>query len=97
VIVGTGLGSVSTESSDPDATSLIDLITAIKASGVPAIFVENMSNPKVMQQIAQESGVTIAPPLYTDALGDANSDGATYIAMMRYNVRTIVTALIGAQ
>jgi len=96
-IVGTGLGSVSTESSDPDATSLIRLITAIKASGVPAIFVENMSNPKVMQQIAQEAGVAIAPPLYTDALGDANSAGATYIGMMRYNVRTIVTALTGTK
>ena len=97
VIVGTGLGSVSTESSDPDATSLIRLITAIKTSGVPAIFVENMSNPKVMQQIAQEAGVTIAPPLYTDALGEANSSGATYIEMMRYNVRTIVTALTGTK
>jgi zinc/manganese transport system substrate-binding protein len=96
-IVGTGLGSVSTESSDPDATSLIRLITAIKTSGVPAIFVENMSNPKVMQQIAQEAGVAIAPPLYTDALGDANSAGATYIQMMRYNVRTIVTALTGTK
>ena len=97
VIVGTGLGSVTTESSDPDATSLIQLITAIKASGVQAIFVENMSNPKVMQQIAQEAGVTIAPALYTDALGEANSSGATYIEMMRYNVRTIVTALTEAQ
>jgi ABC-type Zn uptake system ZnuABC Zn-binding protein ZnuA len=96
-IVGTGLGSVTTESSDPDASRLIRLITAIKASGVPSIFVENMSNPKVMQQIAQEAGVAIAPPLYTDALGDANSAGATYIEMMRYNVRTIVTALIGTK
>jgi len=96
-VVGTGLGSVTTESSDPDATSLIQLITAIKASGVAAIFVENMSNPKVMQQIAQEAGVTIAPALYTDALGEANSSGATYIEMMRYNVRTIVTALTEAQ
>jgi ABC-type Zn uptake system ZnuABC Zn-binding protein ZnuA len=33
--------------------------------------------------------------IYTDALGEANSSGATYIEMMRYNVRTIVTALTG--
>jgi zinc/manganese transport system substrate-binding protein len=88
---------VTTESSDPGASSLIGLITDIKASGVPAIFVENMSNPKVMQQIAQEAGVAIAPPLYTDAMGDATSEGATYIEMMRYNVRTIVTALTGTK
>lgn len=96
-IVGSGLGSVTTESSDPGASSLIRLITDIKASGVPAIFVENMSNPKVMEQIAQEASVTIAPALYTDALGEANTSGATYIEMMRYNVRTIVTALTGTK
>jgi ABC-type Zn uptake system ZnuABC Zn-binding protein ZnuA len=50
-----------------------------------------------MQQIAQEAGVAIAPPLYTDAMGDATSEGATYIEMMRYNVRTIVTALTGTK
>lgn len=96
-IVGTGLGSVTTESSDPDAQRLIQLITDIKTSGVPAIFVENMSNSKVMEQIAQEASVTIAPALYTDALGEANTSGATYIEMMRYNVRTIVTALTGTK
>ena len=96
-VVGTGLGSVTTESSDPDAASIVALVNDIKASGVQAIFVENMSNPKVMQQIAQEAGVAIAPPLYTDAMGDANSEGATYIEMMRYNVRTIVTALTGTK
>jgi ABC-type Zn uptake system ZnuABC Zn-binding protein ZnuA len=96
-VVGTGLGSVTTESSDPDAASIVALVNDIKASGVQAIFVENMSNPKVMQQIAQEAGVAIAPPLNTDAMGDANSEGATYIEMMRYNVRTIVTALTGTK
>ena len=95
-IVGTGLGSVTTESSDLDAASIVALVNDIKASGVQAIFVENMSNTKVMEQIAQEAGVTIAPALYTDALGEANSSGATYIEMIRYNVRTMVTALTEA-
>ena len=95
-VVGTGLGSVTTESSDPDAASIVALVNDIKASGVQAIFVENMSSTKVMEQIAQEAGVTIAPALYTDALGEANSSGATYIEMIRYNVRTMVTALTEA-
>lgn len=95
-VVGTGLGSVTTESSDPDAASIVALVNDIKASSVQAIFVENMSNTKVMEQIAQEAGVTIAPALYTDALGEANSSGATYIEMIRYNVRTMVTALTEA-
>ena len=87
---------MTTESSDPDAASIVALVNDIKTSGVQAIFVENMSNTKVMEQIAQEAGVTIAPALYTDALGEANSSGATYIEMIRYNVRTMVTALTEA-
>lgn len=97
VVVGTGLGSVTTESSDPDAASIVALVNDIKSSEVAAIFVENMSNSKVMEQIAQEAGVAIAPPLYTDALGANNSSGATYIGMMRYNTKTIIEALTRAK
>lgn len=46
-----------------------------------------------MDNIAREAGVKLAPPLYTDALGDPGSEGETYLKMMRYNVRTIVEAL----
>lgn len=94
-IVGTALASASTEASDPSPAVLADLIKQIKAAGVPAIFAENISNPKLMQTIADEAGVKLAPTLYTDALGDPGSTGATYIDMMRYNVTTIVAALKG--
>ena len=57
------------------------------------MFIENVSNPELMQRVASEAGVTVAPPLYTDALGVAGSDGDSYIKMMRYNVTTIVNAL----
>lgn len=92
-IIGTALGSASTDGSDPGATAVVALSDAIRAAGVPAIFVENIANTQIMEQIAQTAGVVIAPPLYTDALGDAGSAGAHYIDMMRYNVRTIVQAL----
>jgi ABC-type Zn uptake system ZnuABC Zn-binding protein ZnuA len=94
-IVGTALGSVSTEAADPSAGELAELVEAIKASGVPAIFAENVSNPALMETIAREAGVTLAPTLFTDALGEPGSEGATYLEMVRFNVTTIVTALAG--
>ncbi|GAB4418253.1 MAG: zinc ABC transporter substrate-binding protein AztC [Anaerolineae bacterium] len=91
-IVGSGLG-VSTEASDPSAAEVVGLIEEIKAVGVPAIFTENVSNPKLMERVAAEAGVTLGPQLYTDALGEPGSDGETYLKMMRYNVTALVTAL----
>lgn len=92
-IIGTALASASTESADPSATEIAALVEKIKAAGVPALFAENISNPKLMAQIADEAGVALAPSLYTDALGVPGSAGDTYLRLMRYNVTTIVTAL----
>jgi len=91
-IVGTALGAT-TEQADPSAGEIARLVEDIRASGVPAIFVENVSNPALMETIAREAGVALAPPLFTDALGQPGSAGETYLSMMRYNVRTIVEAL----
>jgi zinc/manganese transport system substrate-binding protein len=93
IILGSGLESVSTEASDPSAADFAKLCDAIKAAKVPAIFAENVQNPKLMQRLAKETSVRVAPPLFTDALGKEGSDGDTYLKMMRYNVNTIVTQL----
>ncbi|HWV23660.1 MAG TPA: zinc ABC transporter substrate-binding protein [Thermomicrobiales bacterium] len=94
-IIGTALGSFSTEVGDPSARDIATLIDEIKASGVPAIFAENIVNPALMESIAEGAGVELAPPLYSDALGEPGSDGDTYIHMMEYNTTTIVEALGG--
>lgn len=94
-IVGTALGAVSTEVADPAAGELAELVGDIQAAGVPAIFAENVSNQDLMETIAREAGVVLAPTLYTDALGEPGSEGATYVEMIRYNVMTIVNALLG--
>lgn len=94
-ILGTALGSLSTESGDPSAADIAKLVEQIDDAGVPAIFAENVMNPDLMQAIADEAGVELAPPLYSDALSDSDSGAATYIDMMRSNTTTIVTALTG--
>jgi zinc/manganese transport system substrate-binding protein len=92
-VIGDVLGSVSTEASSPSAAELAKLSDEIKSAQVPAIFTENIENSAVINQVAQEAGVKVAPPLYTDALGKPGTPGETYLKMMRYDVDTIVAAL----
>lgn len=92
-VVGAVIPSVTTESSDANAGELAQLVDTIKGSSVPTIFVENITNPDLIEQVANSAGVTVAPPLYTDALGKEGSEGASYLELMRYNARTIVEAL----
>lgn len=92
-VVGTVLASVSTEASDPSPATFAKLVGSVKAAKVPAIFAENVHNPKLMERLAKEAGVKLAPPLFTDALGKPGSGGDTYEKMVRYNVTAIVDAL----
>ena len=94
-IIGSLLGTVATASGDPSARDFAQLVNDIKAAGVKAVFVESVTNPAAMDRLAQEAGVKIGPELYTDSLGPANSEGATYLTAMRHNAKSIVDALLG--
>jgi zinc/manganese transport system substrate-binding protein len=94
-VVGTALGSSSTETSDPSAAEVARLVDTIRSAGVPSIFVEDVGDARLMERIAVEAGVRIAPPLYTDALSPPGGEADTYIKMMRHNVATIVATLRG--
>lgn len=87
------LGSVSSDSSDPSAGQVAEIIDRIRVLKIPAIFAENIINPKLTLKIAEESGVNIVPTLYTDALGPVDSPGHDYLGLMRFNVKSIVEAL----
>lgn len=93
--IDSAIESVSTETADPSAGEIAALVTEIQESSVPAIFAENITNPALIEQIAREAGVTVAPTLYTDALGQPGTRGETYLSMMRYNIDTIAAALSG--
>ncbi len=92
-VVGTVLASVSTEASDPSPATFARLVASVKAAKVPAIFAENVHNPKLMERLGKEAGVKLAPPLVTDALGKPGGEGDTYEKMIRHNVAAIVDAL----
>ncbi|MGB6103851.1 MAG: zinc ABC transporter substrate-binding protein [Pusillimonas sp.] len=80
-----GLGTDS-EASAGDVAALIRQIKAQKAAG---LFLENISNPRLIEQIAKETGMKIGGKLYSDALSAENGPAATYIDMMRHNIATI--------
>ncbi len=92
-LTDSALGAITTAEGDPSAAQIAAVIDEIRAVGAPAVFVENVGNPELMEQIAREAGVTLAPPLYTHGLGAAGSGAETYLDMMRYNIDVIAGAL----
>ncbi|MDW8373043.1 MAG: zinc ABC transporter substrate-binding protein [Planctomycetota bacterium] len=79
--------------SQPSAREITRIVAEIRTLGVPAVFFESGKNPKLIERIAEESGVRIAGSLYVDGLGPPGSPAESYIAAFRHNVQTIVAAL----
>jgi len=77
----------------PSARDVARLIQQIRKQGVKAVFIENISNPRIIEQIAKETGAKIGGTLYSDALSDAGGPAPTYLDMMRHNAKTIASAL----
>jgi len=93
-IAGTLIG-ISTEE-QPSAQTVQKLVEEIKKTGVPAIFAETTINPALIQTVAEEAKIKLAPrELYSDSIGAPGSEGETYIKMIEANTRTIVEALGG--
>jgi zinc/manganese transport system substrate-binding protein len=84
--------STDSEASAADVARLIDQIRGAKAS---ALFVETISDPRLVNQISAETGIKIGGALYSDALSAAAGPAATYIDMMRHNIETIKGAILG--
>jgi zinc/manganese transport system substrate-binding protein len=85
---------ISTES-EAAAADVAKLIDQIRAEKVTAVFVENMSDPRLIQQIASETGVAVGGALYADALSKPGEGADTYLDMFRHNVALIVPAMAG--
>jgi zinc/manganese transport system substrate-binding protein len=79
--------------SEPCAKDMVKLIEAIKRYGVKTIFLENITNPKLIQQLAHETKAKVGPVLYSDALSLVEGPASTYEAMMRYNFERFLEAM----
>jgi len=80
--------------SEPSARDVAALIRLVREQKIKALFVENMTNPGLVDQIARESGAVVGPRLYSDALSAPGGPAATYEAMMRHNVTALVAGML---
>ena len=83
---------LSTEA-EASARDLADLIRQIREHEVAAVFLENTADPRLIEQIQRETGVRVGGTLYSGALSGPEGPAATYLLMMRHNIRTLMAAL----
>lgn len=80
---------------EPSAADVAKLIIQIKSENVGAIFLENMTDGRLLQLIADETGVAVGGELYSDALSTSDGPAPTYLDMLRYNVGLLIPAMEG--
>ena len=83
---------LSTES-EASAKDIANLITQMRAEGISAVFVENITDPRLIKQIAKETGASVGGKLYPGALSGPNGPAPTYLEMIRHNATTLTGAL----
>jgi zinc/manganese transport system substrate-binding protein len=86
---------VSTEA-EASAKDVARIITQVKRERIAAVFLENVADQRLMQQVARETGARIGGTLYSDSLSPPDGPAPTYIRMMRHNIRTLSEALAPA-
>ena len=84
-----GLGT----ESEASAQDVAKLIKQMRAQGIAAVFVENVADPRLLKQIANETGATVGGTLFPGALSGPDGPAPTYLDMMRHNAKTLASAL----
>jgi zinc/manganese transport system substrate-binding protein len=84
---------VSTEA-EASAKDVAAIIAQIRKQKVAAVFLENVTDPRLVEQVARETGAKVGGTLYSDALTDDKGDATTYIDLMRHNLRQLASALV---
>lgn len=79
--------------SEPSAAAVARLIRQIKKDGIRAVFVENISDARLVERIAREGGVRIGGTLYSDALSGPDGPASTYLRLFEHNARSLAAAL----
>src|SRR5215470_3610569 len=80
--------------SEPSAAAIAGLIRQIRRERIKALFIENISDPRLVEEIARETGSAPGPPLYSDALSGANGPASSYIKMLEYNTAALTAGML---
>jgi len=78
---------------DVSAKAVAKIVSQVRAEKFPAVFLENISDPRLIERIGRESGARIGGALYSDALSPPGGPAGTYIDMVRHNIRELTRAL----
>ena len=84
---------VSTEI-EPSAADFARIIRVLRREQARIVFLENISDPRMIEQLAREAGARIGGRLYADALSGADGPAPTYLALMRHNVTLLREAML---
>jgi len=84
---------VSTEA-EASAKDVAAIVTQIKRQKIGGVFLENVTDPRLVTQIAGETGAKVGGTLYSDALTPAAGDAPTYIDLIRHNLKQLAAALM---
>lgn len=90
-----GAQGINTET-EPTPRDLARLAAQIRRDGVRAVFVENMTDPRIAQALAREAGAVVGAKVYSDSLSPPDGPAPTYLAMLRHNTRLFTAAMIAA-
>jgi zinc/manganese transport system substrate-binding protein len=83
---------ISTEA-EASAADVAALITQMEAEAIPAVFMENITDSRLLEQITAETGAKVGGTLFSDALSGPDGPASTYLNMMRHNTATLTAAL----
>ena len=83
-----------TNNSEPSAAELARLAKQIRQERIHALFLDSITDPRAMQQVAKETGASIGGTLYGDALSKPGGDADTYLKMLRHDVATLKAGMM---
>jgi zinc/manganese transport system substrate-binding protein len=83
---------LSTET-EPSAKAIARLVDQMRQTGVKTVFMENMTNPKLIEQLGKDGGATLGGTLYADALSPAKGAAPTYLLMFKHNLSQLLPAM----
>jgi zinc/manganese transport system substrate-binding protein len=83
---------ISTEA-EPSAKAIAGLVALIKKEKIRAVFIENMTDPRLAQMLVRETGAALGGTVYSDALSKTEGPASTYLDMLRHNTGLFVAAM----
>ncbi len=81
---------------EPSAKAIAGLVAQIRREKIHAVFIENMTSPRMAQMLAKETGAVLGGTVYSDALSPKGGPATTYLDMLRHNTTLFVEAMAGS-